>query len=193
MNPKLKIKEIEPLSNDYYVLRKVNYEFLNQQNEWETTSRESYDKGNGSTIILYNPKTKNIILTRQLRIPTHFNGNEGGMLIEACAGGVEGNEDPSEAILRETEEETGYRVTKVAPIFHSYMSPGSVTEILFFFIAEYDETMKVSKGGGLEEESENIEVLEINFEKAYKMIGKEIVDAKTILLLQYLKIHKLLD
>ncbi|MGY6650088.1 NUDIX domain-containing protein [Wenyingzhuangia sp. IMCC45574] len=189
MNQHLKIKEIELLSDDYHTLNKVNYHFLNQKNEWEATSRESYDKGNGSTIILYNLETKNIILTRQLRVPTHFNGNEGGMLIEACAGGVENGEDPSTSIVRETEEETGYRVKNVERIFHSYMSPGSVTEILFFFIAAYDENMKVSSGGGLQEETENIEVLEIKFEEAYNMIGKEILDAKTILLLQHLKIH----
>ncbi|WP_029489293.1 NUDIX domain-containing protein [Ochrovirga pacifica] len=193
MKTPLNILSKELLSNDYYTLHKVNYQFINQNGVWEKASRESYDKGNGTTILLYNTTTQKIILTKQLRIPTHFNGNPGGMLLEACAGGVEGAESPESAILRETEEETGYRVPKVQQIFQAYMSPGSVTEILYFFIAPYNEYMKVGSGGGLIEENENITVVELDFNEAYKMIGHEIIDAKTIMLLQYLKIHKLMS
>ncbi|MDO6738151.1 NUDIX domain-containing protein [Wenyingzhuangia sp. 2_MG-2023] len=190
MNNSFKIIETELLSDDYYTLNKVTYELLNANGVWETTSRESYDKGNGATILLYNTNTQNIILTKQLRIPTYLNGNKNGMLIEACAGGVENNEDPKDSIIRETEEETGYKIKNVQKIFDSYMSPGSVTEILYFFIAEYNSDMKISEGGGLLDEQENIEVLELNFHEAYEMISTgKIKDAKTIMFLQYAKIN----
>lgn len=190
MNNSFKILKNELLSDDYYTLSKVTYQHKDVNGDWGTTSRESYEKGNGATILLYNPDTKKIILTKQLRIPTYFNGNKNGMLIEACAGGVENKENPEDTIIRETEEETGYQVKNVQRIFDAYMSPGSVTEILYFFVAEYSSDMKVSKGGGLEEEHENIEVLELNFNDAYQMIPSgEIMDAKTIMFLQYAKIH----
>jgi nudix-type nucleoside diphosphatase (YffH/AdpP family) len=148
-----------------------------------------YDRGNGAVILLYNSAKKTVVLTRQFRLPTYLNGNRSGMVIEACAGLLD-TENPEECIIRETEEETGYRLSSVKKVFQSYMSPGSVTEILHFFIGEYQSEMKVSEGGGLAEEHENIEVLEYTFNEAYQMITSgEITDAKTIMLLQYAKIN----
>lgn len=130
-------------------------------------------------------------MTRQFRLPTYINGNSTGFLIEACAGVLD-NDNPEDCIKRETEEETGYKISKLEKIFEAYMSPGSVTELLHFYIAEYADDMKVNEGGGLKEEGENIEVLEINFEKAIEMIvSGEIKDAKTIMLLQHLHIKNL--
>ncbi len=128
-------------------------------------SREAYDRGNGATILLYNKEERTILLTRQFRLPTFLNGNETGMLIEACAGLLD-KDNPEDCIRRETEEETGYKVTEVKKIFEAYMSPGSVTEILYFFVAEYTRNMQVNDGGGIEHEQEDIEVLEIPFDQA---------------------------
>ena len=191
-NNNVKILETEVLSDNWYTLRKITYEYLKKDGTLQTQSREAYDRGNGATILLYNIEQKTVILTRQFRLPTFVNGNETGMLIEACAGLLD-KDKPEDCIKRETEEETGYKVTAVRKIFEAYMSPGSVTEILYFFIAEYSNTMKVSDGGGLDHEEENIEVLEIDFEKALKMMETgEIKDAKTIMLLQYLQINHIL-
>lgn len=155
-------------------------------------SREAYDRGNGATILLYNKEQKTVILTRQFRLPTFVNGNESGMMIEACAGLLD-KDNAEDCIRRETEEETGYKITDVRKIFEAYMSPGSVTEILYFFIAEYAKEMKVSEGGGLEQEEENIEVLELPIKEAMQMVDNgEIKDAKTIMLLQYIKLHHIL-
>lgn len=192
-NTNVKIKTTEILSDNWYVLNKVTYEYKKQSGVWETHSREAYDRGNGATILLYNRERKTVILTRQFRLPTFINGNESGMLIEACAGLLD-KDNAEDCIRKETEEETGYKVTQVRKIFEAYMSPGSVTEILYFFVAEYDKDMKVSDGGGLEHEQENIEVLELDFEQAYHMINTgEIKDGKTIMLLQYAKIHQLVS
>ena len=141
--------------------------------------------------MLYNPNKRTVILTRQFRLPTYLNGNEDGMLIEACAGLLD-KDDPENCIMRETEEETGYRVTEVRKVFEAYMSPGSVTEILYFFIAEYADQMKVNEGGGVDHEEENIEVLELHIDRALDMVSSgEIRDAKTIMLLQYLRLNSI--
>lgn len=190
-NDRIKIQKTEILSDNWYVLNKVTYDYQKKNGAWETHQREAYDRGNGATILLYNKEKQTVILTKQFRLPTYVNGNESGMLIEACAGLLDKN-NPEDCIKKETEEETGYRISKVQKIFESYMSPGSVTEILYFFVAEYDDAMKISEGGGLEEEQENIEVLELKFDTAYNMIFTgEIKDGKTIMLLQYAKIHNL--
>lgn len=190
--PSIKIKDRILLSDNWYTLHKVIYDFQKKDGSWETHEREAYDRGNGTTILLYNKQHHKIILTKQFRLPTYINGNASGMMIEACAGLLD-KDNAEDCIKKETQEETGYRITKVEKIFESYMSPGSVTELLYFFIAEYDSNMKTSSGGGLEEEQENIEVLEIDFEEAYSMIQKgEIKDGKTIMLLQYAKIHHLM-
>ena len=188
-NPTINIQKTELLSNNWYVLNKVTFEYKMEDHDSETQVREVYDRGNGAVILLYNLTKKTVVLTRQFRLPTYLNGNTSGMVIEACAGLLDA-ENPEECIIRETEEETGYRLSSVKKVFQSYMSPGSVTEILHFFIGEYQPNMKVSDGGGLAEEHENIEVLEYSFDQAYQMIATgEIVDAKTIMLLQYAKIN----
>lgn len=191
-NPKIEITETKILSDNWYTLRKITYNYLKKDGQWETQSREAYDRGNGATILLYNKNTKTVILTRQFRMPTYLNGNETGMLIEACAGLLD-KDNAEECIKRETEEETGYKISSVEKLFEVYMSPGSVTEIVHFFAAGYTKDMKVSEGGGVAGEHENIEVLEFDFDTAYNMIKTgEIKDAKTIMLLQYAKINGLL-
>lgn len=188
----VKILQTEVLSDNWYVLRKITYQYTKNKGAIHTQVREVYDRGNGATILLYNQTQKTIILTRQFRLPTFVNGNETGMLIEACAGLLD-REHPEDCIKRETEEETGYKIRDVRKIFEAYMSPGSVTEILHFFIAEYSKDMKVNEGGGAEDEEENIEVLEMNIDEAMHMIEDgRIKDAKTIMLLQYVKLKKIL-
>lgn len=188
-NPTITIQKTEQLSNNHYILNKVTFDYKKSTEDSETQTREVYDRGNGAVILLYNTSQKTVILTRQFRLPTYLNNNTTGMLIEACAGMLD-EDNPIDCIIRETEEETGYRLSTVKKIFQSYMSPGAVTEILHFFIGEYSPKMKISNGGGLEEEHEHIEVLEYSFDKAYQMIDSgEITDAKTIMLLQYAKIN----
>ena len=191
-NPNINILKTEILSDNWYTLKKVTYTIEKEDGNKETQSREAYDRGNGAVILLYNKTSGTVILTRQFRLPTFINGNTTGMLIEACAGLLD-NDNPEECIKRETEEETGYKISKVEKVFEAYMSPGSVTEILHFFTAEYSHEMKITDGGGLEEEGENIEVLELPFEDALAMIDNgEIMDAKTIMLLQYLRIKNMM-
>ena len=188
-NPKITIQKTELLSDNWYILNKVTFDYNKDSDVPETQVREVYDRGNGAVILLYNSAKKTVVLTRQFRLPTYLNGNSSGMLIEACAGMLD-KDNPIECIIRETEEETGYRLSSVKKVFQSYMSPGAVTEILHFFIGEYQPEMKVSEGGGLAEEHEYIEVLEYPFNQAYQMIvSGEITDAKTIMLLQYAKIN----
>ncbi len=188
----VKILDTKILSDNWYVLRKITYEYSKKDGTKLTQSREAYDRGNGATILLYNKEQQTVILTRQFRLPTFVNGNETGMLIESCAGLLD-KDNAEDCIRRETEEETGYKITEVQKIFEAYMSPGSVTEILYFFVAEYAKEMKVTDGGGVEHEEENIEVLEINIEQAMKMIDNgEIKDGKTIMLLQHLKLKNIL-
>jgi len=190
-NPKIKIQTTELLSDNWYLLNKVTFDFLRKDGVWVSQKREVYDRGNGAGILLYNRQQKTIILTRQFRLPSFLNGNETGMMIEVCAGLLD-QDYPEQCIIRETEEETGYRISKVKKILETFVSPGAVTEILHLFIGEYDASMKVAEGGGLEIEQEEIEVLEMPFEKAYNMIATgEIKDAKTIILLQYAKINNL--
>jgi GDP-mannose pyrophosphatase NudK len=188
----INILETKVLSDNWYILRKVTYEYVKKDGSVQVQSREAYDRGNGATILLYNTTEKTVILTRQFRLPSYLNGNETGMLIEACAGLLD-KDNPEDCIRRETEEETGYKVSDVRKVFEAYMSPGSVTEILYFFIAEYSKDMKVNEGGGIEEEQENIEVLELPFESALQMISTgEIKDGKTIMLLQHLRLERIL-
>ncbi|MBC7607880.1 MAG: GDP-mannose pyrophosphatase NudK [Burkholderiales bacterium] len=190
-NPIIKITQNEILSDNWYTLRKITYKYQKNNGPVETQIREAYDRGNGATILLYNKTCKTVILTRQFRLPTYLNGNENGMMIEACAGLLD-TDNAEACIRRETEEETGYIVDKVRKIFEVYMSPGSVTEIVHFFVGAYTKEMKINDGGGLKEEQENIEVLEFPFEKAMEMMANgEIKDAKTIMLLQYAKINNL--
>ncbi|WP_348621020.1 GDP-mannose pyrophosphatase NudK [Pedobacter lusitanus] len=188
----VKILNTEILSDNWYTLKKITYTYTLKDGSSQTQDREAYDRGNGATILLYNKEQQTVILTRQFRLPTYINGNSSGMLIEACAGLLD-KDNAEDCIKRETEEETGYKVTEVRKIFEAYMSPGSVTEILHFFVAAYSKSMKVNEGGGLEHEQENIEVMEISIDRAMQMIDSgEIMDGKTIILLQYVKLHNLL-
>jgi len=193
MNPKVKNVNTEILSENWYTLKKITYDFLKNNGTWQTQSREAYDRGKCTGILLYNKEQKKVILKRQFRMPTYINGNESGMLIEVCAGLLD-KDNPEECARREAEEETGYKVSHVHKVMEAYMSPGSVTEILYFFIAEYSKNMKVNEGGGAEHEEENIEVMELDFQKAIGMVESgEIKDAKTIMLLQYMQIHRVME
>lgn len=190
-NPKYKIQKTELLSDNWYTLNKVTVDYQKKDGSWDTQVREVYDRGNGAAILLYNKTKETVILTRQFRLPSYLNGNKSGLLTEVCAGLLE-EDNPEACIIREAEEETGYRLHSVKKIFEAYMSPGAVTEILHYFIGEYDSSMKVGDGGGLANEHEEIDVIEIPFLQAYVMIETgEIKDAKTIMLLQYAKIHNL--
>jgi nudix-type nucleoside diphosphatase (YffH/AdpP family) len=192
-NSRVKDIEKEMLSDNWYTLNKYSFKYQKPDGTWETQQREAYDRGNGAAILLYNSKKGSVVLTRQFRMPTYVNGNEDGMMIEVCAGLLDGD-NPEDCIRKETEEETGYNISKVKKVMQTYMSPGSVTEILYLFVGEYDESMKVSDGGGAEDETENIEVLQLDFEKAIEMVASgEINDAKTILLLQYAQLNKLVS
>jgi GDP-mannose pyrophosphatase NudK len=188
----VKILKSEVLSDNWYILKKLTYSYSKKDGSTHTQSREAYDRGNGATILLYNKVSRTVVLTRQFRLPTFINGNETGMLIETCAGLLD-KDNPEDCIRRETEEETGYKISDVRRVFELYMSPGSVTEIVYFFVAEYTKNMKVNEGGGTSHEEENIEVLEIKMDEAMKMISTgEIKDAKTIILLQHIRLQGLL-
>jgi GDP-mannose pyrophosphatase NudK len=188
MNGRVKIIETEILSKNWYTLKKVTFDYQHTNGTWIQQSREAYDRGNGATILLYNLSNKTVILTQQFRLPTYINGNPTGMLIETCAGLLD-LDNPEDCIRRETEEETGFKIREVKKIYEAYMSPGSVTEILYFFIAEYSKEMQLSEGGGVDVH-EDINVLELSFKKAIDMVSSgEIKDGKTIMLLQYLQIH----
>jgi nudix-type nucleoside diphosphatase (YffH/AdpP family) len=190
--PEVRIRETETLSDDWYTLRKVTFDLQRKNGEWNTLNREAYDRGNGAAILLYNREQQTVILTQQFRLPTYLNGNPDGMLIEVCAGLLD-EDNEVDCIRREAEEETGYRVHHVVKVFEAYMSPGSVTEMLHFFVAEYADEYKVHEGGGLEHEAEDIQVLEVPFTEALRMMqAGEIKDAKTIMLLQYAQIQGLL-
>lgn len=190
-NPKVKIIGIKNLSNAHYKLDKVDFEYQTNNGSWQTQSRECYDRGDGAAILLYNPTKKMVILIKQFRMPSYLNGNTTGMMIEVCAGLLDEN-NPEACIIKEVEEETGYKISNPKKVFELYSTPGAVTEKIHYFIAEYSDDMKISDGGGLEEEHEEIEVLEINFETALSMVSKgEINDAKTVVLLQYAKLNNL--
>lgn len=187
MSRQFEITHTEILSDEKYQLKKVTFKSRKQNGDWESQSREIFDRGDGATVLLYNQEQNTVILTRQFRLPTYLNGNGSGWLIEACAGLLEGK-DPEECIRQEAVEETGFKLSKVQKVCEAYMSPGAVTEKLHFFVAPYTSDMKVGGGGGLREEHENIEVMEIDFDKAYGMISSgEILDSKTIILLQHAK------
>jgi nudix-type nucleoside diphosphatase (YffH/AdpP family) len=188
----IKITNTSLLSDNWYILKKITYEYSKPDGSRHSQSREVYDRGNGATILLYNKEKQTVVLTRQFRLPTFVNGNASGMLIETCAGLLD-TDNPEDCIRRETEEETGYKISAVQKIFEAFMSPGSVTEILHFFIAAYTKEMKLSDGGGAQHEEENIEVLELPFAETLQMIETgAIKDAKTIMLLQYIRLNGIL-
>lgn len=189
MNPAINIVKTAVLSDNWYVLKKYTVEHTRRNGSVDTYHREAYDRGNGAAILLYNREAGTVLLTRQFRLPTYVNGNPDGMLIEVCAGLLD-KDSPEACIRREVEEETGYVVKDVHKILEVYMSPGSVTEVLYFFTGEYSTHEKISDGGGVEDEE--IEIPEIPFAAALAMISTgEIKDAKTIILLQHAALHHL--
>ncbi len=193
MNSKIKQLTSELLSDYHCKLQKISFDYLRSDGRWQTQHRVVFSRKDATVVLLYNKETKTIILASQFRLPTYINGNESGMLTEAPAGTIDDNESPETCIKREIEEETGYKINKVKQVMQAYLSPGSVTEKLYFFIADYIATMKQGKGGGTDE-TEDIEVKEIAFDAAVEMVATgSIQDAKTIILIQYAQINKLLE
>lgn len=190
-----KVKNIKKvlLSDNWYTLNNIIFDYKMKDGAWVEQAREAYDRGNGATVLLYNKKKHTVILISQFRMPTYLNGNASGMMIETCAGLLDGD-DPETCVIKEAEEESGFKVSHVEKVFEAYMSPGAVTEILHYYVAEYDDSDKVGEGGGLASEQEDITVMEVDFNKAFNMIASgQIKDAKTIMLLQYAKLNGLLD
>jgi nudix-type nucleoside diphosphatase (YffH/AdpP family) len=188
ISSRVRIDRTEVLSDNWYILRKIDFAWQRSDGTWQEGMREVYDRGNGATILLYNLAQRTVVLTRQFRLPAYTNGYR-ELMIEAAAGLLD-DASPEERIRAEAEEETGYKVRDVRKIFQMFMSPGSVTEILHYFVAEYDVASRTGKGGGLEDEGEDIEVLELPFDEAVAMMQDgRICDAKTIVLLQYAQLH----
>lgn len=185
---RVRLIESNTLSDDWYLLKKYTFDFLRRDGNWQRQSREAYDRGNGATVLLYNRAKRSVILVRQFRLPAWLNQHD-GFLLEAAAGLLD-NLDPERRIKAEAEEETGYRLDNVKKVFEAFMSPGSVTEKLHFFIAEYHDDQFTGAGGGVEEEGEDVETVEMNFDAALRAIKEgTIIDAKTIMLLQYLALE----
>lgn len=183
--PHVRLQDVQVLSDNWYVLRKLTFELRRRDGGWQTQSREAYDRGNGAVLLLFSPTRRTVVLTRQFRLPAFINGGGDGYLIEACAGLLDGD-DPETCIRREAEEETGYRVRTPRKVFEAFMSPGSVTERLHFFVAEYEVEDRVMEGGGLPGEGEDIEVIELPLQEALQGVADgRIQDAKTIMLLQH--------
>ncbi|MFS4416902.1 NUDIX domain-containing protein [Maribacter sp. 2307ULW6-5] len=185
------VKE-EVLSDGWYTLKKYTFDYLREDRSWENQQRESYDCGDGAAILLYHKERKTVVMTRQFRMPTYVNDNKEGMMVEVCAGLLDGL-SPEECIKKEALEETGYEIREVSEVMSAYMCPGSVTQKLHLFVGEYRDEMKVSEGGGAVDETENIEVLELPFKEALSMAHNGAIrDAKSIMLLQYAAMQGLL-
>ncbi|WP_426010210.1 NUDIX domain-containing protein [Caulobacter sp. DWR2-3-1b2] len=181
---RVRVKTVTVLSDDHYLLKKTMFDWQRDDGQWATLSRETYDRGDGCTLLPYNMAARTVLLTRQFRYPAYAVGYD-DLLIETPAGLLD-DASPEDRIRAEVEEEVGYRLTGVRKVFQAFMSPGAITEILHFFVAEYDASMKVSDGGGLEEEGEEVQVLERSIDEALAMVASGgICDAKTILLLQW--------
>jgi nudix-type nucleoside diphosphatase (YffH/AdpP family) len=187
---RIRIHKVETLSHDWFLLQKTTFDYRRSDGSWQRQTRETYDRGHGATILLYNRARRTVVLVRQFRFPTYGNGHD-GFLIEAAAGLLD-RASPEERIKAEVEEETGYRISEVRKVFEAFMSPGSVTERLYFFVAEYDPASRAGLGGGIAEEGEDIEVLELRMDEAMQMMADgRIADGKTIMLLQYAALHLL--
>jgi len=188
LSDRVRVHSVEVLSDDWYLLKKTTFDFLRSDGSWQRQSRETYDRGNGATILLYNRRKKTVILTRQFRYPAFVNGYQ-ELLVETPAGLLD-ERSPEEAIRKETAEETGYVIHDVKKVFEAFMSPGSVTEKLYFFVAEYDSAAKQEDGGGVHNDGEDIETVEMRLDDALDRVASgEIRDGKTIMLLQYAKLH----
>ena len=184
----VRVREVQVLSDDWYVLKKTRFERMRRDGTWQEITRETYDRGNGATILLYNLEQRSVILTRQFRYPAYVNGHN-GMLIEAAAGLLD-EASPEERIRAEVEEETGFHVENVRRVFDAFMSPGSVTERLHFFVADYAPDSHRGAGGGNAAEGEDIEVIEMSLNEALSGINSGLIqDGKTIMLLQYAALH----
>ncbi|EIM8479891.1 GDP-mannose pyrophosphatase [Serratia marcescens] len=189
---RVRIVETRVLSDDWYLLKKTTFDFLRRDGVWQRQSRETYDRGDGTVILLFNRRAQTVILTRQFRFPVFVNGHD-GMLIEAAAGLLD-NASPEARIRAEAEEETGYFVQNVEKVFEAYMSPGSVTEKLHFFVGEYQASDRLNEGGGVVAEGEDLEVLELPLAQALQAVRQgTIVDAKTIMLLQFVALNRTLE
>lgn len=185
---RIRVEDVQLLSDDWYVLKKTIFSFQRSDGSWQRQSRETYDRGNGATILLYDTQRRTVILTRQLRYPAFVNGHD-DLLIETPAGLLD-DAEPEARIRAEVEEETGFRVREVRKVFDAFMSPGSVTERLHFFVGEYQPGDRHSEGGGIAAEGEDIAVLEVGIAEALAMIeAGTIRDGKTIMLLQYAALH----
>ncbi|UQV45561.1 ADP-ribose pyrophosphatase [Janthinobacterium lividum] len=185
---RVRIHGVQTLSHDWYLLQKITFDYLRRDGQWQTQTRETYDRGDGATILLYNKIKRTVILIRQFRFPTYRDGHD-GFLIESAAGLLE-EASAEQRIRAEVEEETGYAVGDVHKVFHAFMSPGSVTERLHFFVAEYDPASRIGDGGGLAHEGEDIEVLELPLAQAMRMVADgRICDGKTIVLLQHAQLQ----
>jgi len=188
ISDRVRVKEVRTLSDEYYTLKSVTFEYRRANGEWQTQSREIFDRGNAATLLPYNLATRTVVLVRQFRYPPYVNGHD-DLMIEAAAGMLD-DASPEARIRAEAEEETGYRLGEVRKIFEAFMSPGAITEKLHFFVAEYEASMRVGAGGGIADEGEDIEVLELPSDSALAMIADgRIADAKTIMLLQYAALH----
>ncbi len=188
---RIRVRDVRVLSDDWYVLRKTTFDYQRRDGTWQTLSRETYDRGNGAVILPYDPGRGTVLLTRQFRYPAYVNGHP-GPLIEAVAGLLD-ERSPEDAIRHEAEEEAGCRIARPRRVFETFMSPGSVTERLVFFVAEYGALDRLTAGGGVQAEGEDIEVLEPTLDEALAMVGDgRIMDAKTVMLLQYAKLQGLL-
>lgn len=188
ISDRIRVKSVRLLSDNHYTLKTTTLEWRRNDGEWQTQHRETYDRGNGAALLPYNLARRTVMLVKQFRYPAYVNGCD-DLLIEAAAGLLD-NESPEKRIRAEAEEEIGYRLRDIRKIFEAYMSPGSVTEKLHFFVGEYQPDMKIGDGGGNPDEGEDIEVLELAIEQALAMIADgRIMDAKTIMLLQYAKLH----
>lgn len=189
---RVRILDVQTLSDNWYVLRKYRFLYKRSDGRTEEMAREAYDRGNGAVILLFNRERRTLILTRQFRLPAFVSGHSDGMLLEAPAGLLD-DDSPADAITREAEEETGYRIASAQPLFVAFMSPGSVTEQLHFFAAEYQASDRVGAGGGHAGEGEDIEVVETTIDDALAMIEDgRILDAKTILLIYHARVKGLL-
>ncbi|KAA1244795.1 NUDIX domain-containing protein [Aquimarina sp. RZ0] len=192
MKQRIKNLTSKVLSDHFFLLKEYIFDYIKDDLKEERHTREVYDHGDGASVLLYNLNKRTVVLTRQFRLPTHLNGTESGMSIEVCAGSLDGD-NPEECAKREVLEETGYLVPDVERVLEAYASPAVMTELAYLFIAAYTDEMKITVGGGLKEEQEHIEVLEMSFEKAFEMLRTgEIRDARTIMLLQHFKITKLM-
>jgi nudix-type nucleoside diphosphatase (YffH/AdpP family) len=187
---RIRIQKVETLSHDWFLLQKTTFDYRRSDGSWQRQTRETYDRGHGATILLYNRARRTVVLVRQFRFPTYGNGHD-GFLIETAAGLLD-RASPEDRIKAEVEEETGYRIGEVRKVFEAFMSPGSVTERLYFFVGEYDPASRIGTGGGIAEEGEDIEVLELHMDEAMQMMADgRIADGKTIMLLQYAALHLL--